>query len=651
MTKDNHGIELIFVHVPKTAGTTMKKMLFNIYGQESIMLDYKRKSDGKRRPVEEVLETINTESNFKVIYGHFSVKKYSGFFPDAKRIVWLREPIKRLISHYHFWARTLKNKPFRSLQEEKKQLLNFAKKSDFCNLIHTYVEDVNNFWFVGIQEFLEEDLAQLKDKLGLPKVRFLKANKNKSKNYKLLVRSVMDDLQLKEELINLNKKDVELYQQALRLREERINQFKKSVEKNTVNKKIITMTPNPLIEILEVQKLSKQSELLLGFNIDSLKKGKKIDTPSIPIAGWILSKASPAIAVEILSGGKVLQKVPVGKSRPGVGKRFPEVPEAQNCGFAAAVGVLGLPQVAKLRLRAYLADGSTLPLADIKLNHQPLPSNYQPQLQPLMLTSSGRSGTTWMMRLLSQHPAIITCQIYAYETRVVPFWMQLLQFLSQRANPIETPFGADYPPKAAAFCQQTLDAFYLHLAEAQGQTISPPELAYFAEKNSFNPNIDLLMEIYPQGKEIILVRDFRDVACSILAFNKKRGSEGFGRKRFKNDKEHLREVMKNASSGLLQRWKKRQQQVHLVRYEDLILSPEETLTGIFGYLNLDNSQEAIARILKKASADTPYTQWHQTSSSAKDSIGRWRQDLEPSLQKVCNQVLAKTLREFGYSPD
>jgi hypothetical protein len=648
MKKDNIGIELIFVHVPKTAGTAMRKMLFDIYGQESILLDYRQKSNRKPRSVEEVLETINTASNFKVIYGHFHVKKYYGFFPDAKRIVWLREPIKRLISHYHFWARTQKKKKFRGIKQEKKQLLNFAQKPANKNLLHTYVEDLNNFWFVGIQDFFEEDLAELKSKLGWPEVGISKANQNRTKNYKLLVQSVMDDPQLKQELIKLNQKDIELYQQALMLREKRINKLNKSVE---INKKITTMTPNPLIEILEVEELSKESELLLGFNIDALKKGQKIDTQSIPVTGWLLSKASPATAVEILSGGKVLQKVPLGKPRPGVGKRFPEKPEAQNCGFAAAVGVLGLPQKATLRLRAYLADGSTLPLADIKLSHQPLRTSYQPQLQPLMLTSSGRSGTTWMMQLLSQHPAIVTCQIYAYETRVAPFWMQLLQFLSQRANPVETPFGADYPPKAAAFCQQTLDAFYLHLAEAQGQTISPAELTYFAEKNSFNPNIDLLMEIYPQGKEIILVRDFRDVASSILAFNKKRGSKEFGRNRFKNDEEHLREVMKNASSGLLQRWKKQQQQARLVRYEDLILSPEETLTGIFRYLNLDNSQEAIARILEKASADTPYTQWHQTSSSAKDSIGRWRQDLEPSLQKVCNQVLAKTLREFGYSPD
>lgn len=645
MAPKESKIEIISVHVPKTAGTTFRKALVNAYGKEGVLWDYNKEK------VEKILLEVNPKK-IQAIHGHFKVQKYEDRFPEAKRIIWIRDPLKRLISNYwHLVTYFQKTKIIvNEMELEKQKLLNYAKKPRIRNFMsrHFKKRKLKDFWFVGITEFFEEDLTEIQTLLGWAELKIIKTNKHKyPTRYRAFVKAVLSDSEMLEQLTFLNRKDIKLYEKALKMRQKR----RKSLLERLPEHKAKTMTENPLIEILEVQKLSKKSELLLGFNIDALKKGKKIDTQSIPITGWVLSKTSPAIAVEILSRGKALQKVPVGKPRPGVARRFPEVPEAQNCGFAAAVGVLGLPPIARLKLQAYLADGSTLPLAEIKLSRQAVRSNYQPQLQPLMLTSSGRSGTTWMMRLLSQHPAIVTCQIYAYETRIVPFWMQLLQFLSQRANPMETPFGADYPPKAAAFCQQTLDAFYLHLAEAQGQTRSPRELTYFAEKNSFNPNIDLLMEIYPQGKEIILVRDFRDVACSILAFNKKRGSEGFGRKRFKNDKEHLREVMKNASSGLLHRWKKRQEQVHLVRYEDLILSPEETLTGIFGYLNLDNSQEAIANIIEKASEDTPYTQWHQTSSSAKDSIGRWRQDLEPSLQKVCNKVLAKALREFGYSPD
>ena len=391
----------------------------------------------------------------------------------------------------------------------------------------------------GHQSFTNQDLLVLQKKSELSleeKTELKQISQTKPDRTQIFESSKLDNYQ---KVLEQYKSKLEKIQAGI----ENLSYF--SGTRNKYNKtenplKQVKMTKNPFIEILEVQKLSKESESLIGFNIDSPQKGQKIDDYSIPIVGWVLGKGSPTVVVEFLSGGKVLQKVPVSKSRPGVEKRFPKVSEAKSSGFAAAVGVLGLPPVANLKLRCLLADGTIVPLADIKLHHQPLDSGYQPRLQPLVLNSTGRSGSTWFMRLLSQHPAIVACPIYAYETRVWPFWMQLLQFLSQRANPIETPFQADYPPKAAAFCQETLDAFYEHIAEAQGKIISSSELTYFAEKNTFNPNLDLLMEIYPQAKEIILVRDFRDVTSSILAFNKKRGSDDFGRNKFKSDEEYIK---------------------------------------------------------------------------------------------------------------
>ena len=41
----------------------------------------------------------------------------------------------------------------------------------------------------------------------------------------------------------------------------------------------------------------------------------------------------------------------------------------------------------------------------------------------------------------------------------------------------------------------------------------------------------LIRELYPRAKEIFLVRDFRDMARSIMAFDAKRGYAGFGRAR------------------------------------------------------------------------------------------------------------------------
>ena len=225
MTKEDCGIEIIFVHVPKTAGTAMRKILLNIYGQDRIVLDY------QKQPVEEILTKINGSPNFKVISGHFKVDKYQNLFPNAKRIVWLREPIKRLISQYNFWQRTVKGKGFMPITKEKQKLMAFAKVPINRNSMYRYIENINDFWFFGIQEFFAEDLNELRNKLGWSQQEIPHSNKHKSKHYKQLVKSVMEDSELKQRLINLNKKDVELYQRALSLREQRVNSVKtKTIE-------------------------------------------------------------------------------------------------------------------------------------------------------------------------------------------------------------------------------------------------------------------------------------------------------------------------------------------------------------------------------------------------------------------------------------
>ncbi|RQH24138.1 hypothetical protein [Okeania hirsuta] len=69
----------------------------------------------------------------------------------------------------------------------------------------------------------------------------------------------------------------------------------------------------------------------------------------------------------------------------------------------------------------------------------------------------------------------------------------------------------------------------------------------------------------------------------------------------------------------------------------------------FDYLNLDNSNSTISKILETASEDTPQLKKHRTSANPQESIGRWRNDLEPSLQALCTEVCQEALQEFGYS--
>ena len=217
---------------------------------------------------------------------------------------------------------------------------------------------------------------------------------------------------------------------------------------------------------------------------------------------------------------------------------------------------------------------------------------------------------------------------------------------------------ANYAENLAAFCQKSIDDFYQQVAEERqkaelkerDQHQQKPQ-KYFAEKYHANfPHIlQILSELYGGSREIFLVRDFRDVICSMLAFNTKRNRDGFGIKRFKENHGFIKEFGKNSVMPLLQRWRQQSSHSHLVRYEDLILSPVETMTGLIEYLGLDSSPTTIAGVLEAASQDSRKLQRHKTSSSPQASIGRWQEEMDPATQKVCDRVFAEAIEEFGYS--
>ncbi|MGF1493849.1 MAG: sulfotransferase family 2 domain-containing protein [Microcoleaceae cyanobacterium] len=151
-------VELISVHIPKTAGTAFQKTLLHVYGSEQVLLDYP--PDRVYRPGEPIADSI------KVIHGHFALKKYRNHFPEAYRIVWLRHPVFRLISEY-FYALTIhdtKNVAHAELFEKNLDIVGFAKLPSMQNHMQRWLQEIEleDLYFVGLQEFYPQDIDDLK---------------------------------------------------------------------------------------------------------------------------------------------------------------------------------------------------------------------------------------------------------------------------------------------------------------------------------------------------------------------------------------------------------------------------------------------------------------------------------------------------------
>jgi hypothetical protein len=429
-----------------------------------------------------------------------------------------------------------------------------------------------------------------------------------------------------------------------------------------------------VIQVLSVALPKEPPDKLRGCSIDVPTAGSGSDVFVLRIRGWVLGRSSRAVRLEVLYEDRVIREVPIRAARPDVALSHPEIPEAKDCGYITLVGVVGFTPEFELRLRAVLEDQSRVNVGSITARREPVGSSFEPRLQPIMLTSLGRTGTTKLMGALAGHPQIVVYPHYPHECSTAKYWAHLLKVLSEPANPLQSSeperfdtnlwfvghnpyhnprttaepelgewFGRTYVEQLASFCQKSMDDWYMTLARNQGQD----EPAYFAEKHGPTHTPVLLKELYPAAREVFLVRDFRDMLCSIMAFNKKRGFAAFGRSLADSDEEYVRQLGRRALR-LHDSWKARLHRSHLVRYEDMVMRPNETLTDLLDYLDLEASDEILEGMLRRSSEETPDLEMHRTSNDLESSIGRWRQELKPPLLNVCEEAFGDILGAFGY---
>ena len=430
-----------------------------------------------------------------------------------------------------------------------------------------------------------------------------------------------------------------------------------------------------VVDIHRVQ-AAAPNERLRGFSLDAPGSETTSDVYDVEFHGWVLGARVPVVAVEIHAEGGVLRRSPLDQQRADIARDFPDVQEAGTSGFRLWVSTIGLEPGVELQVRAVLADDTRVRLGGVKLSHRPLATGFTPTIQPLMVTTMGRAGTTWTMRLLAEHPKLVAHRWHPYELRTARYWWHMLKVLGAPRDPyrsaqadrfqtdkafvghnpfypepmLVTPglrewFGRSYVEQLGAFCQTQTEACYRIIAEAQGQ----PAPRYFAEKHRADNLPWLVWELYPEAKELFLVRDFRDVLSSMLAYNVKHGRRIFGPEHLTSDEEFAAFLRHSTIRQLARSWPKRQDRAHLVRYEDLIERPIEVLRAILTYLELDDDEATAAAMLERASAENPEMRRHLTSSAVSTSIGRWRTSLSPQVQEICKEIYADVLEEFGYA--
>jgi len=403
-----------------------------------------------------------------------------------------------------------------------------------------------------------------------------------------------------------------------------------------------------------------------------------IDDPalgfSLPVSGWALSPNGAKVSIQITQGRQVLRRLARGVKRLDIGRAFPALSGAERSGFSLLLDAVKLPRTFELQVSGIVDEADTEPIARVRggrRTFEPLPSEGP---APLMVTTLGRSGSTLLMTLLSQHPQVIAFQPATDDSR--PFAYQLdaaigmaspgsrmrlldsavqgeawwlgrastrFEELLQLDESLREPLlGAPVERLLRAAVDQAA-AFAGELGAAQER----PDARYAAEKCGPGHQPRLMRELCADGREVFLVRDFRDVLASMLAFNAKRGYPAFGREHVDSDTQFVR-WQANIAATIAAGWRERGEGALLVRYEELVADVPATLARILDYLELDGAPSLIGGMVDRAQAQLGRIQ-HRTTPDASASTGRWATDLPPALQEFANEAFAGPLQELGYA--
>jgi Sulfotransferase family len=185
---------LIFIHIPKAAGTTLRQILKVQYPNKRWL-----QIDGSR-PKESFAEFKNQDieqrKEIRCLFGHIPYGVHEALVGDSQYITILRHPVERVISHYYYILRKPSHYLYRevagrnmslqdyitsglSSQELKNGQTWLISGKDNNNLESLAVAKQNlqqHFIAVGITEQFDRSLAIFQQKLGWDKINYESAN-------------------------------------------------------------------------------------------------------------------------------------------------------------------------------------------------------------------------------------------------------------------------------------------------------------------------------------------------------------------------------------------------------------------------------------------------------------------------------------------
>jgi LPS sulfotransferase NodH len=246
----------------------------------------------------------------------------------------------------------------------------------------------------------------------------------------------------------------------------------------------------------------------------------------------------------------------------------------------------------------------------------------------VLLVGARRSGTNWLERILTAHPAVaaMPSETYLFSHALAPLAERF-----QHANPGSPMMGKTFLPREAFLdaARDLFDRVFLdHLGRADG------EVRYLVERTPWHAqHLPLIADVYPDARVVHIVRDGRAVARSLL-------SADWGPDTMAEAAAEWRATVEGGRAGA-QAYGDR---YHEIVYEQLLADPQAGIADLFAWLGVELPGDVRERIVLEAASE-----FNVDPGSPGVGTDKWRDELSPEAIAEFERLAGDELEAFGYA--
>lgn len=286
----------------------------------------------------------------------------------------------------------------------------------------------------------------------------------------------------------------------------------------------------------------------------------------------------------------------------------------------------------------------------------PLKANSEPELNSklVFLVGCPRSGTTWLMWLLAQHPSAVVCYHAAFFHALKPlrdWWQNEIKYGKSVYTKNNETQNGDLLSKIALSSLLKQDEFYKY-SRALATTVfnkmaeCGTDTQVIVEKTPENLKFyDLILKIFPEAYFLHIIRDPRSVFVSNC---KAVYSWADAREFPTNPIQAAERWCAYIERG--QQTKKLTDRYKEVRYESLLQNGGEVLQQIYTWLGLNAAPDFYETALQNSTIDKLRNRKGLAPEGffRKGATEAWRDELSASDIRVIEYIAGDAMLELGY---